>query len=261
MAIIKNSVTNAGGNPIMLQGLDAARPVAGIVGRLYVATDALIIYRDNGSAWEVVASGVVPNLQSVTNVGNVTTNFILVQEDGGAYSIIEKGVIEVNGSGNYIQLLNGGVVNNLNNPSLLYQTDGGFFNLENLLQVVFRLQYTGQVSPRSLGNLITYNNDGGDVRLYRLSVNLYVDSIAAGTQFKLQTNNNAFVASTPVDLIPVGASTSHISSSGWYNYNAIVLTVNDGTDLVLNSVSVSGSGAIVYDVAATIEDLGAVYAP
>lgn len=79
MTVIKNQVVNAGGNPIMLQNLGANIPAAGVVGRLYVATDTLLIYRDNGTIWQVVSGGGASlSLQQVTDIGNITTNEILV---------------------------------------------------------------------------------------------------------------------------------------------------------------------------------------
>jgi len=39
------------------QGLLSARPAAGSAGTLYLATDVLRIYRDNGTAWQIIADG------------------------------------------------------------------------------------------------------------------------------------------------------------------------------------------------------------
>lgn len=47
-------VLNAGSTPSIQAGADASKPAAGIAGRLYIATDTQIIYRDSGSAWAKV---------------------------------------------------------------------------------------------------------------------------------------------------------------------------------------------------------------
>lgn len=47
-------VINAGSTPSIQAGLDANKPAAGTAGRLYVATDTQIIYRDTGTAWQKV---------------------------------------------------------------------------------------------------------------------------------------------------------------------------------------------------------------
>lgn len=47
-------IVNAGGAPSIQAGPDASKPTPGTAGRLYVATDTQIIYRDTGSAWQKV---------------------------------------------------------------------------------------------------------------------------------------------------------------------------------------------------------------
>ncbi len=77
MTIIKNAVVNAGGNPIMLQGLLVNQPNYGVIGRLYIATDTLVIYRDTGTSWAILgAVSSIPNLDQVLTVGNSSTKGI-----------------------------------------------------------------------------------------------------------------------------------------------------------------------------------------
>lgn len=47
-------VADKGGAPSIQAGQDASKPAPGTVGRLYVATDTQIIYRDTGSVWAKV---------------------------------------------------------------------------------------------------------------------------------------------------------------------------------------------------------------
>ena len=54
---IAKKILNAGGIPSIQAGLDASKPNPGTAGRVYVATDTQIIYRDSGAAW--VKVGVV----------------------------------------------------------------------------------------------------------------------------------------------------------------------------------------------------------
>lgn len=51
---ITDGVQNAGSTPSIQAGTLASRPAAGTAGRLYVATDNFVTYRDNGSTWDVV---------------------------------------------------------------------------------------------------------------------------------------------------------------------------------------------------------------
>ncbi|WP_291515602.1 tail fiber domain-containing protein [Bdellovibrio sp. ArHS] len=55
---ITDAIKNAGGTPSIQSGLDLDRPTIGTVGRLYVATDTQKIYRDNGSSWDLLSSGI-----------------------------------------------------------------------------------------------------------------------------------------------------------------------------------------------------------
>lgn len=54
--IDQKTVGDLGGVPSIQAGPDAEKPAAGTAGRLYVATDTQIIYRDTGSAWQKVGA-------------------------------------------------------------------------------------------------------------------------------------------------------------------------------------------------------------
>jgi hypothetical protein len=48
------AVANSGGVPSIQAGSDASKPAPGTAGRLYVATDTQVIYRDTGTGWQKV---------------------------------------------------------------------------------------------------------------------------------------------------------------------------------------------------------------
>lgn len=50
-------VVNYGGLPSGGSGLLAARPAAGVVGRIFIASDTLLLYRDTGAAWTTIGGG------------------------------------------------------------------------------------------------------------------------------------------------------------------------------------------------------------
>jgi hypothetical protein len=103
----------------MLQGLAADIPVAGVEGRLFVATDTLILYRDNGSAWAMIGGGGgSQNLDSVLLIGNVSSQGILLQDGGN--NLFLSGL---NGLSTIIE----GVGSTVSNTG--FSTDGGFFNV------------------------------------------------------------------------------------------------------------------------------------
>ncbi|AEE95796.1 hypothetical protein [Mahella australiensis] len=50
------AVANAGSAPSIQAGTDNGKPASGIVGRIYIATDTQIIYRDTGTVWAKVGA-------------------------------------------------------------------------------------------------------------------------------------------------------------------------------------------------------------
>jgi hypothetical protein len=54
---IYNYVTNQKGSPALYSDVFANRPAAGFIGRLFISTDTLEIYRDNGTTWALISGG------------------------------------------------------------------------------------------------------------------------------------------------------------------------------------------------------------
>jgi hypothetical protein len=78
-----SSVLNQFGSPSLNSNTFANRPAAGQNGRLFVSTDTLVLYRDNGSIWQVVsATGSTQNLEQTTTNGNTTTKGIFAGASG-----------------------------------------------------------------------------------------------------------------------------------------------------------------------------------
>lgn len=78
-----SSVLNQFGSPSLNSNTFANRPAAGQNGRLFVSTDTLVLYRDNGSIWQVVsATGSTQNLEQTTTNGNTTTQGIFAGASG-----------------------------------------------------------------------------------------------------------------------------------------------------------------------------------
>ena len=69
-------VINAGGSPSIQQDLVANRPAAGTAGRLFLSTDTKILFRDNGTTWDVLTSsqGVIRTLTYFANSLDSPTN-------------------------------------------------------------------------------------------------------------------------------------------------------------------------------------------
>jgi len=78
-----SGVLNQFGSPSLNSNTIANRPTAGQTGRLFVSTDTLVLYRDNGTSWQVVsATGSTQNLEQTTTNGNTTTKGIFAGATG-----------------------------------------------------------------------------------------------------------------------------------------------------------------------------------
>ena len=94
---ISDAVGNTGGVPAISAGLESARPSTPSAGRLYVATDTLTLYRDNGSGWDMIGTaGAGASLSGVTagagltgggSSGNVTIAMPNVGTAGSYYKV------------------------------------------------------------------------------------------------------------------------------------------------------------------------------
>ena len=95
---ITDAVLNGAGVPSITAGLDAALPAFGTAGRIYIATDALKIYRDTGSAWAV--------LSSAAGSGGTITNVVAGTglTGGGASGAVTLTLGSVGTAGSYTKV-------------------------------------------------------------------------------------------------------------------------------------------------------------
>jgi hypothetical protein len=49
-------IMNGGGVPVIIEDIYANRPLAGVAGRLFIAYDSKVFYRDNGIGWDIVSA-------------------------------------------------------------------------------------------------------------------------------------------------------------------------------------------------------------
>jgi len=69
---IYNYVTNQKGSPALYSDVFANRPAAGFIGRLFISTDTLEIYRDNGTTWDLISGGGGPSVNIYNSNGTLT---------------------------------------------------------------------------------------------------------------------------------------------------------------------------------------------
>jgi hypothetical protein len=81
---VDTSILNQNGTPAFNANAFAFRPAAGYIGRIFISTDSKQIFRDTGSAWDLIsdAGAGSGNLQSVTANGNYTPYGINITSGG-----------------------------------------------------------------------------------------------------------------------------------------------------------------------------------
>ena len=81
MIVLDLSILNQKGTPMFNSDTFANRPAFGIVGRIFISTDTAAIYRDTGTAWDLIADGGSASTNIYNSNGTLTGNRVL--SDGG----------------------------------------------------------------------------------------------------------------------------------------------------------------------------------
>ena len=261
------NILNQKGTPAFYSDIFANRPSAGFAGRVFISTDTGAIYEDTGSAWTLIAdaTGIVttPNLQSVTDVGNTTTNSITANGvtatsstgagifnasglSGGDYQI--NGVSILNTTANNVpkRLLSGGFINSSitdNGTSVSVANTGGIISLNASGVGVFNATGAGGGDYRISGISI-FNSSANNVPKRLLSGGYTNSTITdSGTQVTISALNglvsNAF--------IKLGALATDILAG-----NGTIITAGTGITISGGTISASGGGGGVTSVTATL---------
>ncbi|RYZ96699.1 MAG: hypothetical protein EOP11_23085, partial [Proteobacteria bacterium] len=95
--ITDSLVANGGGVPTLRAGLYSALPTAGNTGNLFISTDTLTLYRDNGTSWDIVgAAGAGSSLSGVTAGAGLT--------GGGTSGNVTVAMANVGTAGTYFKV-------------------------------------------------------------------------------------------------------------------------------------------------------------
>ena len=81
MIVLDLSILNQKGTPMFNSDTFANRPAFGIVGRIFISIDTAAIYRDTGTAWDLIADGGSASTNIYNSNGTLTGNRVL--SDGG----------------------------------------------------------------------------------------------------------------------------------------------------------------------------------
>jgi len=85
---IYNYVTNQKGSPALYSDVFANRPAAGFIGRLFISTDTLEIYRDNGTTWDLISGGGGPSVNIYNSDGTLLADRTMTMS---GYNLIFEG--------------------------------------------------------------------------------------------------------------------------------------------------------------------------
>jgi len=81
MIVLDLSILNQKGTPMFNSDTFANRPSFGIVGRIFISTDTAAIYRDTGTAWDLIADGGSSSTNIYNSNGTLSANRVV--SDGG----------------------------------------------------------------------------------------------------------------------------------------------------------------------------------
>ncbi len=74
MIVLDLSILNQKGTPMFNSDTFANRPAFGIVGRIFISTDTAAIYRDTGTAWDLIADGGSASTNIYNSNGTLSAN-------------------------------------------------------------------------------------------------------------------------------------------------------------------------------------------
>jgi hypothetical protein len=169
--LINAGVINYGGLPSGGSGLLAARPAAGVVGRIYIASDSALLYRDTGSAW-VTIGGSGPSGSGAAGQATFWTGASVISGDNAFFwdntnkrlglGTATPGVrLDIHGTG-VIQQINGTTTNNayldFQNAGTTNWRLGNTYNAGSpLFQLFYQPTTTNVISINSNSHVLLFN--------------------------------------------------------------------------------------------------------
>lgn len=176
MITLDLSILNQKGTPMFYSDIFANRPIFGIAGRIFISTDTAAIYRDTGSAWDLIADG-----------GGISTN---IYNSNGSLT----GNRTVSSSGYYL----------LFNPQTTFNTTLTASVSESIYSVfgVNNLSYQSGFSSNNIGNIYSANG----------AINL--QTFAGAATFANANLAAANISVNSVDFSSAGSTITMTQASG-----------------------------------------------
>jgi len=198
MIVLDLSILNQKGTPMFYSDLTANRPTAGIVGRIFIATDSPYgVFRDNGSSWDQIAgsgggggvtgSGTATRVAFWDSASSISSNANLYWDNTnsrlGIGNASPGAPLDVHGTGTNAQFNGTGT----NNAFLVFQNAG--------------------VSKWQIGNV--YSTGSNYFRIY--------DTVNSLERFKVENTGSITTGAT------ITASGSSTGYQGIYNSNSVTI--------------------------------------
>jgi hypothetical protein len=218
-----SSVLNQFGSPSINSNTLANRPAFGQVGRLFVDTTNNVIYRDTGTSWVVIGgSGGSQNLQSVTTIGNTTTNNILVTARENLFSnAFDTSEI----AGDTTQIINVGSNVNISNSVL------GVYNIysESYKTITQNVVLESDSNWANIGIQNVYNNESLSPKT--ITVNQGIGYINAISSLSLTTRFNSINALNISHFAQIVINNGSLSSGTITNYYGMIINPSSSTNI------------------------------
>ena len=278
------NVLNQKGSPALYQDLFANIPAPGYTGRLFVSTDSLNLYRDNGSAWvQVAGSSGGSGVSSITG----TANQVIASASTGAVTLSLPQNINVGASPTFAGVtLSGlsaaGIVINNGSGVLATTTGTGFVKIaagvvsydnstylttagaSGIYQPIISLTTTGASGAATFaGNILNvpaYTLAGlGGISLTALSASsplIYNSGTGAFTIQAATTSQAGYLTQT--DWNTFNSKQAQINGTGFVKATGTTISFDNSTYITLASLSASspliynsGTGAFSIQAATT----------
>jgi hypothetical protein len=193
---VNNGIINYGGMPSGGGGLLAARPAAGVVGRIYISSDTLQLFRDTGSGWATIGGGGITGAGAAGQAAFWTGASAISGDNAFFWDNTNKRLgINTATPGVRLDIHGTGVIAQFNGTT----TNSAFLNFQN-----------AGTSRFSIGN--DYN---GSVQMFAILNNVTSTYFIAGTQ-----SNNRMMFNSP-NLTPIGAAQFE-----FYNFTGLTAIAN-----------------------------------
>lgn len=261
MIVLDLSILNQKGTPMFNSDIFANRPAFGIVGRIFISTDTAQIYRDTGTAWDLIADGGSSSTNIYNSNGTLSGNRVL--SDGGfglsftPTTHIGTAAIGGGGSGKLIvgssTADNGIQIFGANSPSI--RIDNAQSGGTQRFVIGLATATNNFIQGSTAGNFCISTASAAP-----LLFGMWQTSNSSEVM-RINTTNNLLVGTTT----DAGFRLSVVGGNAYYSGNILIGSTNSGADGLgiepqLNVSFVEGSGQSYVNLFRQLNTAGAVLA-